>query len=1060
MKRKILILELWGVGDTTFSTTLLREACSSEDEVHLVGKGFVRPLLEPTFPNLRISAFNAPWTRFRCKYHLWRWNWLELFALIWRLRKEHYDVAVSARSDPRDHLLMCLIGARKRYGFPRRGSSVFLTQSVARSHRRKQHKVEDWRDIGSALGFPNMPQAVPYLHASLYRSARIDALLAGVEKPVFCLHAGSGNTVRRWPVAYLKELIGRLRREFDFHLILIPDLDGFGSQLAPLADGVANALTITELVNLLGRSHLLLCNDSGPGHIAVACGRPVIVFFGPGYLEWFRPWGDQHKVVVRDICPHRPCFDYCRFAEPFCMTKLLPEEVWPEVREHLLHLANQGTVPPSVLKTQPVRLANPFVVVIIATYRRAPDLARMLESLKSSSTPFAVLVVDNANDPATEAVVEAAAKTLEILRLVPGENLGCGGGLAFGERAALERYADRATHFWMTDDDVVLAPGAMDRLLAALREEGAALACPMITSPEGTIASFPGLLEAPQFDAIRKRKVQTPEQYLAQFGPRPIRFSWATGVSLLVTRETLEELGPHRTDFLIRGEDFEFSLRITARKAGIYVPDARVTHYCYSAPPTPESIAAERKKQVAMLHNTAYISLHLPHGRRILRCLPGNLWRHMKNWGLSGFPEGLRAYWKGGVCGFPAGRGATACPMKLLVFAHTPPPHHGQSFMVQLMLHGFGGDVRAEPGNKGGKIDCYHVNCRVSNDMEDIGALRLGKVFLLLRYCLEAIQCRYRYGVHTLYYVPAPGKRGALYRDWIVMLLCRPFFKHLVLHWHAAGLSDWLQQNGNWAERRITQTLLGRPSLSMALAQASSRDAYWLRSRKVAIVPNGIADPCPEFDREILPCLKARIQERQRRLQEPAQAGEAPLIFRVFYIAHCTREKGLFDALEGVALFNRRPSPFRIHFTVAGNFMDAQEEREFRERIARPDLAGKVAYAGFAAGEQKTRLFKENDCLCFPTYYPAESFGLVILEAMAFGLPSATTHWHAIPEILPPDYPAFAEPQAPDQIADALERLVVADMAESLRARFLSHFSEASHLQKLGDAMLSVEKPG
>ncbi len=32
--------------------------------------------------------------------------------------------------------------------------------------------------------------------------------------------------------------------------------------------------------------------------------------------------------------------------------------------------------------------------------------------------------------------------------------------------------------------------------------------------------------------------------------------------------------------------------------------------------------------------------------------------------------------------------------MKLLVFAHTPPPHHGQSYMVQLMLEGFGGDVR------------------------------------------------------------------------------------------------------------------------------------------------------------------------------------------------------------------------------------------------------------------------------------------------------------------------------------------------------------------------------
>ena len=34
--------------------------------------------------------------------------------------------------------------------------------------------------------------------------------------------------------------------------------------------------------------------------------------------------------------------------------------------------------------------------------------------------------------------------------------------------------------------------------------------------------------------------------------------------------------------------------------------------------------------------------------------------------------------------------------MKLLVFAHTPPPHHGQSYMVKLMLDGFGGDAAGQ----------------------------------------------------------------------------------------------------------------------------------------------------------------------------------------------------------------------------------------------------------------------------------------------------------------------------------------------------------------------------
>src|SRR5687767_5827482 len=116
--------------------------------------------------------------------------------------------------------------------------------------------------------------------------------------------------------------------------------------------------------------------------------------------------------------------------------------------------------------------------------------------------------------------------------------------------------------------------------------------------------------------------------------------------------------------------------------------------------------------------------------------------------------------------------------MKLLIFAHTPPPLHGQSYMVKLMLEGLGGDARSKrslpTGARDREIECYHVNCRLSEGVDDIGSFRFEKVWLLFRYCFEAIWCRWRFNVHTFYYVPAPGKRAALYRDWIVMLLCRP----------------------------------------------------------------------------------------------------------------------------------------------------------------------------------------------------------------------------------------------------------------------------------------------
>lgn len=399
--------------------------------------------------------------------------------------------------------------------------------------------------------------------------------------------------------------------------------------------------------------------------------------------------------------------------------------------------------------------------------------------------------------------------------------------------------------------------------------------------------------------------------------------------------------------------------------------------------------------------------------------------------------------------------------MKLLVFAHTPPPHHGQSYMVKLMLDALGGDRRKNPGTQPGPVECYHVNARVSSGMEDIGEIRWGKLLLVLRYCLEAIWCRFRYGLHCFYYVPAPGKRAALYRDWLVMGLCRPFFSRVIYHWHAVGLGDWLAREGTWIERWITHRLLGSPALSISLAIASMRDSLWFRAGAVGIVPNGIPDPCPGFEREVLPRRLARSAARRRLLERDAEpAGDEVETFRVLYLAHCTREKGVFDTLDAVALANaallRQRRPIRVHLSVAGGFFSAEEEAQFRRRIAEPDLQGAVPavdYIGFVSGEAKAALFRDSDCYCFPTFYPAEGQPVSLLEAMAYGLPTITTRWRAIPEMMPPDYAGLVAPGAPEEIAAKLCAFCASEPGTELRARFCAQFTEQRHVEMMARAL-------
>ncbi len=413
--------------------------------------------------------------------------------------------------------------------------------------------------------------------------------------------------------------------------------------------------------------------------------------------------------------------------------------------------------------------------------------------------------------------------------------------------------------------------------------------------------------------------------------------------------------------------------------------------------------------------------------------------------------------------------------MKILVFAHTPPPHHGQSYMVQLMLSGFGGDHRKsapskESGNGHG-LTCYHVNARVSKELEDIGEFHPSKLFLLLAYCAQAIWCRFRYGVTTLYYIPAPGKHSAVYRDWLVMFLCRPFFKKVILHWHAAGLAKWLETHVHTRSRAFTYRRMKGVDLSIVLSKYNQADAAKLLPKQIRVVSNGIPDPCPNFAQEILPRRKARYVARKKlaagselTAADLENTGGDPQVFKVLYLAHCTREKGLFDSLEAVAQANRKlagsRSPMSLQLMVAGNFVNQEEKAEFGRILATPDGQKNIHYLGFISGAQKQNALRQADLFCFPTYYQNENQPVNLIEAMAFGLPILTTRWRSIPELFPPDYRCLVDICSPGQIADALLASLAGETAESFREIFLRNFTLEQYLASLAEAFHSAESAG
>jgi glycosyltransferase involved in cell wall biosynthesis len=316
--------------------------------------------------------------------------------------------------------------------------------------------------------------------------------------------------------------------------------------------------------------------------------------------------------------------------------------------------------------------------------------------------------------------------------------------------------------------------------------------------------------------------------------------------------------------------------------------------------------------------------------------------------------------------------------------------------------------------------------------------------------------------------VPAPGKSVALYRDWLVLFLCRPFFKNIILHWHAAGLGKWLETSVQIRTRAVTYHAFHQPALSIVISNYNVADAEKLLSRRIRMVNYGIPDPCPDFARTVLPRRKARFAARTKLLRNepvgPADleaTGGDPQIVKVLYLAHYMREKGLFAAAQAVVLANQilagRKCPVQMKLLAAGTFVTDEEKLEFEGLLKNPEFSAAVDCLGFVSGLKKEKALREADLFCFPTRYSAENQPVTLIEAMSFGLPIVTTHWRSIPEMFPPGYPGLVADQSTKPIADALLALMTRDSGEYLREHFLSRFTIERHLANLAEALHSVE---
>lgn len=339
--KKILVLELWGIGDLVMMSPILEPIRSnfSNAEIVLLSKKEGKILFEGAGAINRFIEFDFPWARFSNKYHFWKWPWRRLFSLVRDLRNEKFDLILDGRDDVRNNLISFLIGAKRRIGFSDTGGSYFLTDSLKRSMYK--HRTDRWLEILSVLKVPTY-QKNPKVFVRSDEREFIDTYLkkAGIDRNDYLIgiHPGAGAAVRRWPLDRFVRLSNDLWKKLNVRIIMLADPESYGNDPSLDSNILKFQGSLGSLIALIERLSLLVCNDSGPMHIAAALKVPIFAIFGPGNPKQIGPVGECVKIAIQEPMACRPCFDQCIYSEPYCLTKLETPFILNEVENFLKQL--------------------------------------------------------------------------------------------------------------------------------------------------------------------------------------------------------------------------------------------------------------------------------------------------------------------------------------------------------------------------------------------------------------------------------------------------------------------------------------------------------------------------------------------------------------------------------------------------------------------------------------------------------------------------------------------------------------------------------------------------
>ncbi len=367
--------------------------------------------------------------------------------------------------------------------------------------------------------------------------------------------------------------------------------------------------------------------------------------------------------------------------------------------------------------------------------------------------------------------------------------------------------------------------------------------------------------------------------------------------------------------------------------------------------------------------------------------------------------------------------------LKVLVVGQTPPPLNGQTVMIREFVQG---------KYAGLQIDLVRMN--FSSAISEVGTFRTRKLLVLVSLLIQIAVRRVSTGASVLYYPPAGPTLVPVLRDLFLLILTRWMFRYTVFHFHAAGLPE-IYPRLPAILRPLYRIAYSRPDLAIFTTASTSATGASVGAKSIAVVPLGVADAADGVS--------------------DSRAADPPFP-RILFMGICSESKGLLNLIEAAALLRNQGCRFEV--VCAGAFVSDTFRTEVEALLIARGLTDHFDFPGVLQGEEKSSAFKQANIFCLPSHHYAESFGVVLIEAMSFGLPLVTTRWRGIPEVVEAAMGSYVvEPKRPDLVAEALAALLRDPQLRAIMGRrnrewFCEHYTLDKYRASMEQALLSLSR--